>query len=166
MSLRKAFSAFALAGMGVLAAMAQQPAPATAKGEVDLAMLKKALSEDRRTMFRAGMNLPAKDLETFWSIYADYEKERDALAERRLAMVKDYATKYEKINDEEAKSFVSRAAEGQVSEVGLRKKYSDTIASRISGRAAARFWQIDDYISTAVRLDVMESLPLVSAAGQ
>jgi hypothetical protein len=46
-------------------------------------------------------------------------------------------------------------------QIDLRAKYSDQIARKVDPKIGTRFYQIDDYITTAARLDVLDALPLV-----
>jgi hypothetical protein len=44
----------------------------------------------------------------------------------------------------------------------LRLKYADTLRRKMSGRVAARFFQIDDYVTTAMRMKLLSGIPLVA----
>jgi hypothetical protein len=62
---------------------------------------------------------------------------------------------------EDATGWVDKLAKIGTDEITLRKKYADQIGKQISPAAAARFWQIDDYITSAAKIDVMDNIPLV-----
>jgi hypothetical protein len=49
-----------------------------------------------------------------------------------------------------------------VSEIELRLKYADLLRKKMSGRVAARFFQIDDYVTTALRMNSLSGVPLVA----
>ncbi|HEY7575510.1 MAG TPA: hypothetical protein VIB08_10130 [Thermoanaerobaculia bacterium] len=162
MRYRKIVSCFALAAaLTALPAFAQAPA---ASAGVDTEQLKQALTKGRRELFSAGMgSLSAPNLEKFWAIYGEYEKERTAIIDQRMGLLKDYATKYKTMQPEDATGWVDKLAKIGTDEITLRKKYADQIGKQISPAAAARFWQIDDYITSAAKIDVMDNIPLVKA---
>ncbi len=158
-----------LAGSCV-AGLAQQPAapPARAPGAksaaVDQQMLQQALTESRRKLFSAGMDLTPKQFEAFWGVYGDFEKEKNAIDGLRIALVKKVAERYALASGEEAMGLVAESADLQQKEIALRKKYADTLAAKVNPSAAVRFWQIDDYITTALRLDLLDNIPLFREA--
>jgi hypothetical protein len=160
----------AAAGSGLRAgpAAAQSTQPeAKAAGpakKVDQQMLQQALTEGRRKLFSAGMNLSPKEFETFWGIYGDFEKEKEALDASRGAILKTVAERYGKATGSEAMAVVNESAQLQQKEIALRKKYADLLGQRVSPSAGVRFWQIDDYITTALRLDVLDDIPLFREA--
>lgn len=161
--MKRIWSVLVLA-MAAAASVGQQAAetgPATGgKAAVDQEMLRRALTEGRRKLFSAGMNLNPKEYEAFWGIYADFEKEKEAIDQTRLAILKDVAARYRTMTGPEALGVVAQSAELQQKEIAVRKKYADAIGQKVSPAAGARFWQIDDYITTALRLDLLDNIPL------
>jgi hypothetical protein len=163
---RKLLGVTLAAALAALPAIAQQPASAAPPG-IDTAQLKDALTQGRRQLFSAGMGqLPPKELETFWAIYGDFEKERGGIMDQRMTLLKDYATKYKTMAPSDATGWINTIAKLQIDEVNLRKKYTDVVSQKISPAAGARFWQIDDYISTAAKLDILDNVPLVKAGAK
>ena len=43
----------------------------------------------------------------------------------------------------------------------LRQKYAAAISKKLGGRIGARFYQIDDYLSTGTRLELLNRIPFV-----
>ena len=122
-----------------------------------------ALSTARRKLFAESMNdLSAEQLQTFWSIYSDYEKDKNDLALARVELVKKYVQSFanaEGISDADVTETIKTAADVQKKQIDLRLKYFNTMASRIGAKAAGRFALTDDYVQTAVRLDWLNAVP-------
>jgi hypothetical protein len=58
-------------------------------GADDVAKYNMASTEARRSFFAAAMSgLTPDQLQTFWAVYSDYEKEKDALAMARTDLAK------------------------------------------------------------------------------
>jgi hypothetical protein len=150
---------------GVLAA--QQPATqqATAVGAaptVDVTRLTTALSAERRRAFMVGMQLtPAQDT-IFWPIFEKFEGERRVVSERMVRIVQQYAQAYPNVGDDQAWQMVTGTADAEKELVAIRQKASDEVKKKINGRAALRFYILDDYLTTAVRLGVLDDMPVVS----
>lgn len=154
---------------GLLAA--QQPAAqqATAVGAaptVDVTRLTTALSAERRRAFMVGMQLtPAQDT-AFWPIFEKFEGERRVVSERMVRIVQQYAQAYPNVSEDQAVEMFRGTADAEKELVSIRQKYSDEVKKKISGRAALRFYILDDYLTTAVRLGVLDDMPVVATTAQ
>jgi len=122
-----------------------------------------ALSTARRKLFAESMNsLTAPQLEAFWSIYGDYEKDKNALAVARVELVKKYVMSFgnaDGLTDADVTEAIKESADLQKKQIDLRLKYFNAVAARIDAKAAGRFALTDDYVQTAVRLDWLNAIP-------
>lgn len=129
---------------------------------VDAATFHLATAEERRNVFAANLALGPEERERFWPIYDDYEKERAALEKERFSLLQRYAQSYSSISDDQAMALVLASGRLQVADVQLRLKYAEALRRKMSGRVAARFFQIDDYVTTAMRMNSLTGVPLVA----
>jgi hypothetical protein len=129
-----------------------------------------ALSSARRKLFAESMNsLSAPQLETFWGIYADYEKDKNALAVARVEVLKKFADSFghaEGLSDADVTAAISDMAALQKKLIDNRMKYFDILSRRIDAKTAGRFALTDDYVTTAVRLDWLNQVPFPGDEGQ
>ena len=121
-----------------------------------------AVTKQRRDIFAANLALGPDESMRFWKIYDEYSKEREALEKDRFAFLQRYAQSYAGISDDQAMAIVLGSGRLQISDVQLRLKYTDTLRKKMSGRLAARFFQIDDYVTTNLRLNLLSGIPLVA----
>src|SRR5262249_47543417 len=148
---------------------AQKPASATAQsgsapeasqGSVDMAKLQKALSTKRREYFAAGMGgLAPEQQQTFWAVYGDFEKERDANMSDRLTLLKKYTDSYATLSDADIVKMANESAAIQKQTLDLRMKYFGILNQKLGAKAAGRFAHIDDYLSTVFRLQMLDGMP-------
>lgn len=155
----------------VSATPAQQSPPSTkpemhaagAHQPVDLQRFKEALTDARRKLFAASMsNLSAEQLQAFWGIYADYEKEKDAITSNRLDLAKKYVDAFGSatgLADADIAEIVTEMGALQHKNIDLRLKYFETYRTKIDAKTAGRFALVDDYITTAMRLDLLDQVP-------
>ena len=148
----------------VLAALvpAALGAQTVAVSKIDEPTYRLALAEERRNIFAANLALGPQERERFWAIYEDYVKERDALDKERFTLLERYAQSYANLNDDQAMALALASGKLQVSDVQLRLKYAEILRKKMSGRIAARFFQIDDYVTTAMRMNSLSGVPLVA----
>ena len=150
-------------------AAAQQPAagsaqkaamPELSKSDVDMAKLENALSKKRRELFAAGMGgLSADQLQTFWGIYADFEKEKDTLMSSRMQLLKKYTEGFATLSDADIVKMATDANEIQKQSADLRMKYFGIVNQKLGAKAAGRFYHIDDYLTTIMRLSILDNMP-------
>jgi hypothetical protein len=117
-----------------------------------------AVTEERRNL-----SLGPEERERFWTIYDEYGKAREPLDKDRFSLLQRYAQSYATLSDDQAMALALASGRLQVSEVELRLKYAATIRRKMSGRIAPRFFQIDDYVTTAMRMNFLSGVPLVAA---
>jgi hypothetical protein len=152
----------AASAFGQQAQPTQQP-QMTASGQeaLNVARYKMALSDARKQLFAAGMsNLTPQQLETFWGVYADFQKEKDALAGARVDLAKKYVDSYTSLSDADITGLVTDSANLQKKGIDLRVKYFGILSQKLGAKAAGRFALIDDYTTTAARLSLLNQLPI------
>src|SRR5262245_196634 len=143
---------------------AAEPAKPAGRDPHDVASYKLAVTDAYRKLFAAGMsNLTPEQLQTFWGVYADYEKEKSTIVSARADLAKKYVEAYASeggIQDAELKQLVNDAGAFQKKNIDLRLKYFGIYSDKIDVKTAARFALIDDYVATAVRMDLLGQLPM------
>jgi hypothetical protein len=115
----------------------------------------------RRDVFENAMGLTDQQKETFWNIYGDYDQQRALLTDQSVRLLRSYATNYDTLTNEQARKMMDEAAEIAQKQVKLRRKYADQVSKKLGGRLGARFYQVDDYLNTGARLEVLDHVPFV-----
>ena len=129
--------------------------------DINLARDKMALSDARKKLFASGMSeLTPQQLETFWSVYADFEKEQNAVTSARVDLAKKYADNFQNLSDTDITGLVTDSANLQKKTTDLRVKYYGILKDKINAHAAGRFALIDDFTTTAGRLNLLNQLPI------
>jgi hypothetical protein len=152
------------------ALVAQQPTSPVGQAHgapaVDVARLTTALSGERRRAFQVGMQLtPAQD-SLFWPIFEKFETDRRVVSERMARSVQNYAQNFGAFTDQQAGDLAKATTDSERELIELRGKAADELKKKMGGKVALRFYLIDDYLTIAVRLDVLDDLPVLSTLGQ
>ena len=152
------------------AASAQQSAPPSGQSgqqmssnqeALNIDRYKMAVSDARKKLFAAGMSeLTPQQLETFWAVYADFEQEKNAITAARVDLAKKYADNFQNLSDADITGLVTDSANLQKKTTDLRVKYYGILSQKINAHAAGRFALIDDYTTTAGRLNLLNQLPI------
>lgn len=144
-------------------APAQEAGPRVEVSELDLETYRYAVSAERRTVMEANLGLDVERRMTFFKIYDDCERERGPLDRERYSLLHRYATS--SLNDPQAMALIRAVASLQVKEIDLRSRCAGRLEKALGGRVGARYYQVDDVVTTATRLNSLQSVPLVGAGG-
>ena len=155
--------AWLLALAAVLAA-GRLGAQTVAVSKLDETTFRIAVTEERRSIFAANLALGPDESLRFWKIYDEYAKEREAIDKERFNLLQRYAQSHPAISDDQAVAYALSSGRLQLADVQLRLKYAETLRKKMSGKVAARFFQIDDYVTTAMRMNMLSGVPLVAPA--
>lgn len=154
----------AAAAQGQQAQPAPQAKPAMSAADqqaLNLERYKMALTDARKKLFAAGMSeLSPQQLEVFWGVYADFQKEKDAITGARIDLAKKYADNFQNVSDADITALVTESANLQKKTTDLRVKYYGILSQKLNAHAAGRFTLIDDYTTTAARLNLLNQLPI------
>lgn len=156
-------AALSLAG---LSAVAQEPASAPAEQvkSIDLdsylGLVRADLRTQKRGIVTASMDLTEKEAQGFWPVYDNYERDVMKLGDKKLALIKSFADKYETLDDAQAKDLSMKSFELQKKRAALKEKYFAEFAKVIPARKAARFFQVDNRIDLLVDIQISKEIPL------
>ena len=151
-----------LSTLAVVLLASRVGAQTVAVSKLDEATLRHAAIEERRSIFAANLALAPGELVSFWKIYEEYAKERALIESQRFTLLQRYAQSYAGMSDDQAVAIVIASSRLQIADVELRMKYADRLRKKMSGKVAARFCQIDDYVTSALRMNMLSGVPLVA----
>ena len=101
------------------------------------------------------------DANAFWDLYNAYETERKEIADRRIALIEDYAEQYNSLTNEQATALVNRSFKIRDERHKLQKKYFKKISKEVDAKTATSFFQLENYIQTAIDFDLYDAIPFV-----
>ncbi len=124
-------------------------------------MFKSMFNMEKKLMVESFMQLNDADAQMFWPIYNNYETERGDLTSRRIKVLKQYADQYSTLTDEQADVLMKEVFSIRKKDLALKQKYFNQIKKNISAKTATSFYQLEEYIQTAVRYSLLEQIPFV-----
>ncbi len=96
----------------------------------------------------------------FWPVYREYETALTKINDERLALVRDYALKYDKLTDEDADRLARAALDLEGRRNALKVKYYDQLRSVLPAKTAARALQVENQIMLLLDLQIAAALPV------
>jgi hypothetical protein len=137
-----------------------QEGPRVTVGQLDLETFRYAISAERRSIMEANIGLEQARRPKFFAIYDDYDKERAPLDTERFSLLQRYSAAQTGVSEPQAMALIRAVAGLQTREIQLRSRYADRVEKELGGLVGARFYQVDDIVSTALRLNALQGVPL------
>jgi hypothetical protein len=97
----------------------------------------------------------------FWEVYDQYEVERKALGKERIMLIDDFAAKWEKMTNEEADAFMKKVIALAKKQDKLVNTYFMKVKKVTSPITAMRFYQLEAYLLSAIRVEILDAIPFV-----
>ena len=148
-------------GLGLGApALAQSGAPS--QKQLDIA----AARAQRKATVGANMNLTADESAKFWPVYDAYEAKMDAIEDRHVRELKDFAAKYNNLTDADAAKKLDEVVAIQQGRLDVQKEFIPRFRAAIPGVKVTRFFQIDNKIQALIQCDIAQLVPLAHTAAE
>jgi hypothetical protein len=107
------------------------------------------------------MKLTGPEAEKFWPVYRKYEKELSAVAERKLALIQEFAPLHfsGRLDDQHAANLADRWLKNTQERLDLWKKYHKQISKAVSPMRGAQFLQVEHQMALFVDLNIASEMP-------
>ena len=158
-----AISMAAIVGLtGVSLGHASAQAPSTQSSmDQDVDLMRKDIRSQKKQIIAANLQLTDKEAEKFWPIYDQYTAELVKINDAKYAAIKEYATNYNTLTDDQALSLTNKSLTVDQSVATLRLKYVPIFNKVVSGKKTAVFFQLDRRLVMLVDLQLASQIPMV-----
>ena len=147
-------AALVLTAAHPLVASAQQSVKA------DEQVILKQVQTDKRAVYVQNLRLTDSESRAFWPIYDEYEAAAKTLDDRFLALVDEFAAKYESMTDADAATMLKSKLAIEKDRMALKQKYTKKIARVLPAHKALRYAQIETRLENMIRSNVYSLIPL------
>ncbi len=120
---------------------------------------KNKLQLEREVLFIEALHLTISQASVFHSIYLDFDKEKRELDDSFIKYFAKYVTNYDSLDHKIMHQFIRESNRHQHKELKVRRKYFKKLSKSISPQLASEFYEVDDFTSTVLRLNILMSLP-------
>ncbi|MBN2174449.1 MAG: hypothetical protein JW731_09965 [Bacteroidales bacterium] len=131
----------------------------SAKEEVDL--MQAAFGMEKKAIVANFITLDESQNEAFWTLYDEYEAERKENGKKRISLLEQYATQYNTMTAEQADAWTAEVIKLSNATDKLIVTYYKKIKKATNAIVATQFYQIEGYILTGIRMEVLEGIPFV-----
>lgn len=97
----------------------------------------------------------------FWEVYENYEVERKLIGKERIYLLEEFAEKYETMTNEESMAWMKKVISLDNKQDKLITNYYKKVMKVTSPIVAMRFYQLETYLITAIRFEILDAIPFV-----
>jgi Spy/CpxP family protein refolding chaperone len=127
----------------------------------DVQLLRQDVQAVKNQVITDTMSFNEKEAAEFWPVYKDYSAAQHSIADKRLALVTDYAQNLDKMDDSKARDLTTRMFAIEDETQTLRKTYFPRFEKALGAKRAAKFYQVDNRLTQMVNLQLASEVPLI-----
>jgi hypothetical protein len=143
----------------VMIAMAYLAFCQSNKEEVDL--VQSVFGMEKKAMAAEFIKLEGAPKDAFWVAYDEYETKRKELGKKRIGLLEKYVNGYATMDDAGMDQITKEIISLQGETDKLIVTYYNKIKKGSGVKAAAQFYQFENYILSKIRAEIMENIPLI-----
>jgi hypothetical protein len=129
------------------------------KEEVDL--VQAAFGMEKKMVVADFVKPSAEQKDAFWKLYDEYETQRKAMGKERIELLKQYADHYLDMTPAQADVWTLKVNALQRRTDNLIFVYYGKVKAVSDALVATQFYQIENYILTYVRMQILHNIPFV-----
>ena len=120
---------------------------------------------EKKAIVAQFIKLDDQSKSAFWTAYDQYEAERKALGQQRIALLADYAENYNKLTDEKIEALITATIKQKSTHDKLVIKYYKRMKKAAGTKVAAQFFQVENYFQSVIRASILEHIPFIGELG-
>ncbi len=129
----------------------------TSNDEIDY--MQAMFGMEKRAAVKEFIDLKDSEAKAFWEIYDEYEVTRKVYGKERIVLLDKFTVQYETMTDEESIIWMKSVLSLRDRNEKLIEKYYKKILKESSPGVAMRFYQIESYILSGIRFQILENVP-------
>lgn len=133
--------------------------PALSASNVEL--LRSDLRTKKASLIAERMQFTDKEAEAFWPVYRQYEVELAEIADKKIALLKNYVSQHETMTDQQAKQLAEQAFEVDQRTLDLRAKCFGALEKKLPAKTVVRWLQLERRLQLYVDAQLAKELPTI-----
>lgn len=121
------------------------------------------LRTEKQAIVLANLGLSEEQSAIFTPLYDAYSSDMKAHWDKRIALIKDYAAKYETMDEESAKSLMAQSMKLETEAISIRDSHAKKMMKVLPATTTARWVQIERRLSQIMELQLADEIPLMPA---
>lgn len=132
----------------------------TAQGQTEYELQHQLAETQRQAMVAANLPLLDSEAEAFWALYLEYRAAAKEMDDKRLNLIRRYASSYDTLPSDEGKRLVTDALRVEEKRQSLKQRYLKKFARLLPGQRLFRYYQIETKLDAVQRQEWTRQIPL------
>jgi len=124
----------------------------------EIQLMQSLYGMEKRDIVSEFVELSDAQAEEFWALYDEYENQRKELGKKKYELLQSYVNDYGEVKPENADAFMKQAIPLRIKSDKLTDNYYKKIKSKTDPIVAMQFYQIENYLSDAIRMELLEDI--------
>ena len=129
--------------------------------EAFLELLRSDVRKETTAIITNNMSFSAEEAAAFWPIYKRYQDEVAKIGDKRLQMIKEYATSVDSLTDEQADQMATDWFNIQESRTALLRNLYDNVSEALSPLKAMKVTQLESRFDLVIDMQIANELPMM-----
>jgi hypothetical protein len=129
------------------------------KEEVDL--MQAQFGMDKKAVVAEFVKPSDSQKDAFWKLYDEYETQRKELGKQRIELLQQYSDQYKTLTSAQADAWTKKIMDLQKKTDNLITTYYGKVRAISDGIVALQFYQIENYILSGIRAQILSNVPFV-----
>jgi hypothetical protein len=127
----------------------------------DIDFIQSIYGKEKKTIVAEFIQLEGAQKDAFWKLYDEYETQRKALGQKRIALLEKYVNSYATLDDATTSQIIKDMISLGAQTDKLLVTYHKKLEKAAGVKAAAQFYQIEVYFLSVIRASIMDSIPFI-----
>ena len=124
----------------------------------EIQLMQSLYGMEKRDIVAEYVELNDSQEKDFWLLYDEYEVKRQEIGKERFRLLTSYVSEYGEVKPENADSFMKQVIPLRIKSDKLVDNYFKKIKASTDPIVAMQFYQIENYLSDAIRMELLEEI--------
>ena len=124
----------------------------------EIELMQSLYGMEKRDIVAEFIELSEVQEQEFWTLYDAYENERKELGKKKFQLLQSYVDDYGQVKPEDADNFMKQGIPLRIKSDKLTDNYYKKIKTRTDPIVAMQFYQIENYLADAIRMELLEDI--------
>jgi hypothetical protein len=161
---KRMVAALCLACLGYLSQTIEPPpAPGATDGmsESDFELMRSDIRTKKAALIADRMRFTDQEAAAFWPVYRQYEADLAAINDKKVSIMKDYMSRHQTLNDQQAKQLAQDVFDVDQKTLDLRTKCFGALGKILPGKTLVRWLQLERRLQLLVDTQIAQDLPMI-----
>lgn len=127
----------------------------------DIQLIRQDIQDAKDDVIKNTMEFSQTEETAFWPVYKEYAAEQHKLAQKRFAIIMEYARTIDTMTDANASNLTQRMMQVEDEALALRKGYFPKFEAALGAKRAAKFYQVDNRLTMIQNVQIASQVPLL-----